>query len=200
MRSISCTAVWGCKKQNPAEVDGGLFLLQPGQAWNPGGGGLFLFSFWSRSISLKSCKGHKSCSHEQSVHEAWTLEHRVSSSCSKFSSMQPLASSDSPLSLSFSSKLLFRLLLPLQVWSTPQKEHVHLLHHLDCHYRYLCHRSAPQIHHFCCFSPQNSQPCFSSRICFFGASGKAYIWALWPFGNGVIQILVTVWNKSWQRQ
>ncbi len=37
-----CTGVRGHKKQNPAEVDGGLFLLQPGQAWNPGGGGLGL--------------------------------------------------------------------------------------------------------------------------------------------------------------
>ncbi len=39
------TAVRGQKTQNPAEVDGGLFLLQPGQMWNPGGGGLFLLLF-----------------------------------------------------------------------------------------------------------------------------------------------------------
>ncbi len=52
--SLLCTGVRGRKKQNPAEVDMGLFLLQPGQAWNPGGGGLFLLH--PLAVEMYTCK------------------------------------------------------------------------------------------------------------------------------------------------
>ena len=53
MRSIVYWCAW-TQKAEPVEVDRGLFLLKPGQAWNPGRGGLFWFvlqtkiQHWSR--------------------------------------------------------------------------------------------------------------------------------------------------------